>query len=62
MRATYLSPGAWMLGTFAALALGMVWDNPANGAEDGKLKGKRVAILLTDGFEQPETRAASVFA
>jgi protease I len=43
-----------MLGAVVLLALEMLGESAANGAERENLKGKRVAILLTDGFEQPE--------
>jgi len=56
MKEILMSQWIWA-GAFAllAIALGMVMaDGEERQANGSKLKGKKVAILVTDGFEQPE--------
>lgn len=52
-------PHVWRLACIAIVALGLAGcgaagARPAEGATDGVLSGKRIAILVDDGFEQSE--------
>jgi protease I len=50
-----LQGGLWLSVAFAVgAAVSASSARAGDGAGDGKLKGKRVAILVTDGFEQAE--------